>query len=336
MDILTNYKIIKELGHGMVGTVYLIGKNNTNNKDNNKLMYALKIEHVERKDTKPNPKSLVWREINFYTNFGNKYPGQFVQMLEYDFIDDCVHKQTYSFDLKLFCLSAQKKFKRLASSKYCVRKVFELVDGVLEKIISKLTTQQIYSMIVQITYSIQLLHSNGYTHGDLHSGNIGWVKVQPNNKIKLSNYNVNTFGYQFKLIDFGLVLHNDLFKTKQEKISFESNMQSELTSLLNSFVDTKLYDIVNDLKIPFDFDLYYSQFKKSEYFVQIKNFTPDKQIQMFLFDIMYPDLYQKILFGSVYTKTIPRKLYLPIQDILMFVKLYQIPSRLIEYFYKKI
>lgn len=333
MDILSNYKIIKQLGHGMIGTVYLIEK-----KTNTKYKYALKIEHVEKKDTNPNPKSAVWREINFYTKFATRYPDQFIQMLEYDFVTNCVHIQTYSYDLELFSLAVQKKLKRLAQSKFCVRKVFELVSGTLDKIIFKLKINQIYSLIIQIVYSIYLLHTNKYTHGDLHSGNIGWIKVSNNDKIFIPKLNLNipTFGYKFKLIDFGLVMHIDSAYTKREKKIFESNMQTELIGLLNSFVDTKLYDVVNKLKIKWDFESDYDKFKKTEYYIQIKNLTADKHLQMFLFDIMYPDSYQKILLGPLYKKTIPRKLYLPIFDILMYVKLYQDPPRLIEYFYKKI
>ena len=78
MSILSNYKIIKELGYGIFGNVYLI-KNKTENKK-----YALKIQHVEKKDinlnNKSNNKSSIWREINFSLNFANKYPSQYVKL----------------------------------------------------------------------------------------------------------------------------------------------------------------------------------------------------------------------------------------------------------------
>ena len=120
---LSNYKIIKELGYGMFATVYLIFI------PKNKKKYALKIQHIEKKDLKPNTKSNIWRDINFSIDFANNYPDQFVSLLEYDFISNCKLEQKYSFDMTTFPTKYQKIFKQLTSSPYCVRKVYELVDG---------------------------------------------------------------------------------------------------------------------------------------------------------------------------------------------------------------
>lgn len=151
MIILSKYSIIQELGYGMFATVYKI-------QTPNKKKYALKIQHIKKNDINPNPnpnpKSSVWKEINFSINFANKYPIQFIKLYEYDFIDKCNIKQKYSFDVSQFPLSLQKKFAQLSSSPYCVRMVYDLVDGNLYELDGKLSVPQIYSMIIQLTYTI--------------------------------------------------------------------------------------------------------------------------------------------------------------------------------------
>lgn len=54
---LDNIKIIKSLGKGMHGTIYLVKNIDTKTK------YAMKAEKVFKKDIKKSFKSVLWREI---------------------------------------------------------------------------------------------------------------------------------------------------------------------------------------------------------------------------------------------------------------------------------
>lgn len=335
MDILNNYKIIKELGHGMIGTVYLIEHDDNTNKTSKKNKYALKIEHIEKKDLKPNTKSEIWRELNFYKNLGNKYPKQFVSLIEYDFIGDCEHNQKYSFDPKLFDKQTQNKLIKKASSEHCIRKIFDLMDGGLIGLVEKLELNQVYSMIIQISYAIKVLHSNNYIHGDLHLGNIGWIKT--NNKyVNLGGLKVKTFGYQFKLIDFGLVLSKSDISNKREEKNYNELFDTELGNLKYFLVDNKFWDWFKKNNLKYDFTKLYDQLKKTNELEIIKKFTSNKNDQVFLYDILFPNQYQKILCGSHYKKTILRKMYIPMEDILVMVKICQNPDLVIKYFYDKI
>ncbi len=38
-------------------------------------------------------------------------------------------------------------------------------------------------MVTQVTYAVHLMHTEGYNHNDLHSGNVGVVKAEPNENI---------------------------------------------------------------------------------------------------------------------------------------------------------
>jgi serine/threonine protein kinase len=329
---LSNYKIIKELGYGMFATVYKIQIPNKKEK------YALKIQHIKKEDMMPNTKSQIWREINFSTSFANKYPLQFVELLEYDFISNCELKQKYPFDTTEFSPHYQKLFKELNSSPYCVRKVYKLVDGDLYKLNGLLKIKQMYSMIIQLTYAIKLLHSNNYTHSDIHMGNIGWIRTSKNKFILISNLKIPTFGYIYKLIDYGMVINKSeiSFANKKETKEFKNNFTNELVLLVHLMVDTKIYDYINENKISTDFNRDYDKFKESSYYDEINKYSDLKEIQLFLFDILYPTQFQKIAFGPDYSYTIPRKLFVPFDDIIYFILNYKNPDQIIKYFYNKL
>ena len=75
-------------------------------------------------------------------------------------------------------------------------------------------------MIIQLTYTIKLLHLNDYIHGDIHMGNIGWIKTAKNKKIQILNQSIPTFGYIFKVIDYGMVIKKSDIKNQKEKKKF--------------------------------------------------------------------------------------------------------------------
>lgn len=327
---LSDYKIIKELGYGMFSTVYLIVISKSNKK------YALKIQHIEKKDLEPNVKSPIWREINFSIGFANKYPDQFVKLYEYNLIRDCKLKQRYPFDIKTFSVQLQKMFIKLSSSPYCIRKIYDLVEGDLYQLDGLLSTKQIYSMIIQLTWAIKLLHSNNYIHGDIHNRNIGWIKTAKTHKIKILNLQIPTLGYHFKLIDYGMVTNKYDIKNKKEMKEFELNLENELVLLVHTMVDSKIFDFINENNIELDFNRDYNEFKKTVFFKPINKYSNLKAIQMFMFDILFPDQYQKIIFGSKYSQTIPRKLYVPWDDIVYLITNYKEPYKIIKYFNGKL
>jgi serine/threonine protein kinase len=330
MSLLSDYKIIKELGYGIYGTVYLISVPKNNNH------YALKIEHIEKKDIKPNPKSFLWREINFYKKFAPKYPNQFIQMYEYDFINNCIHEQKYAYSKELFPIKTQIKLNKLAKSDYCVRKVFDLVDGDISNLIEKLTIKQIYSMIIQITWIINLLHTNNYTHGDFHVGNIGWIKTPKTAKISINNKRIPTYGYIYKLIDFGMIVNKNDIKTQKELKTFEKNLLLEKYHIIYNLTDNKFNNYLKNYSIKWDYSKIYNEFKKTEQFKMIKPFSDSKNIQMFLFDILFPTEFQKMVLQENFKETIPRKTFIPLDDIIFFIKNYQNPKKIIKYFSEKI
>ncbi len=330
MSLLSDYKIIKELGYGIYGTVYLISV------PKNKIHYALKIEHIEKKDIKPNQKSSLWKEIHFYKNFAPKYPNQFIQMYEYDFIQNCTHKQKYAFDKESFPIKTQIKLNKLAQSNYCVRKVFDLVDGDILNLIEKLSIKQIYSMIIQITWILNLLHKNNYTHGDFHMGNIGWIKTPKTKQIIINNTKICTYGYVYKLIDFGMIINKNDIHTQKELKIFEKNLLLEKYYIIYTLTDNKFNDFLINNNIKWDYNVIYHKFKKTKYYDLIKQFSNSKNIQLFLFDILFTTEFQKIILQEKYKSTIFRKIFIPLEDIIFIIKNYENPNKIIYYFNNKL
>jgi hypothetical protein len=95
----------------------------------------------------------------------SKYPDQFIKLYEYEFIKDCNHIQKYSVDLKEFAKYHRDKINKLAKSKYCIRKIYELVDGSVRDIINTLDEKQRYSMLAQLAGIVNILEKNKYIHG---------------------------------------------------------------------------------------------------------------------------------------------------------------------------
>lgn len=328
--IIDDLKIIKTLGYGMIGTVYKA--------EYKKNFYALKIEHVLETDIKYNPKSAVWREINFCMNFASKYPDQFTRLYKYDFIDNCTHKQKYSFPIDTFPLRIQEDLIKRKNSNWCICKVFELVDSSLGSVINKLDSKQIYSMIIQLCWIIKLLESNGYIHGDIHSGNIGVVKTK-SKYINIWNQQIPTNGYIFKLIDYGLVVHEsdklNIWEKNNVKFLFYNG---EIISIINLLFDNqKFWNWVNKNKIKYnDYKTDLKAFNKTPEKKYIKKITPNKDLQFLLFQIMFPEQYQKLILGNNFVKMIKPKIYIDLIDIVLIIQNTKNIDIISQYFINKL
>ncbi len=328
---IDDYKIIKKLGYGMKGTVYLVSdKNQPDNK------YAMKIEHILESDIKKDNKSSVWKEIYFSEKFGNKYPDQFISLLNYDIIDNCKHIQKYPLKLDIFNKKKQDEFKELAASNYCMRKIYTLIDGVLKDIIKTLSHQQIYSMIVQVVNILDLVHLNKYTYWDLNDTNIAYIKTDKE-FIDIKGHKIPTFGYLYKIIDYGLVDHISNIHNKFDLKTFNSRIINDSKKIIESLYESrKIWLYMSKYNIPsLDFKDSYILFLKTNDYKYIKTITNDKYLQMKLFYIINPKLYQELLLTKDFKRTIPIKKYLPIQDIIFFIAAEK-DSDVINYFIKKL
>jgi len=241
--MIDDYKIIKTLGAGMIGTTYLI-TNNDNKGDKGDKKYALKIEKILEKDVKKSTKSFTWREIEFCKFMNKKYPGLFMTLYDYDIIDLCNHEQKYALDLKNFPKKVQKDLKKVADSPFCSRKIYSLIDNTLQnelkekKIKSK---EEVLSIMIQLSYLIYLMHLHNYTHNDIHLGNIGIIYTK-NKTMDIFGYKIPLYGRQMQLIDYGIIMNSkyDLGKWSfgKESDAYYYNLYLELFDVLSNLLFT--------------------------------------------------------------------------------------------------
>jgi serine/threonine protein kinase len=318
---IDNLEIKNELGSGMYGTVYLAEYNNKE--------YALKIEHVIEKDLNKNIKSPVWREIDFYNKFAKKYPTQFMKLYSYDFIENCEHKQEYTYDLNSFDKNRQTEFKKLAKSKYCVRKVYSKIDTTLAQIIEELNKKQLLSLIIQYLYIIYLLEKHGYIHGDFHPNNIGVIKTDQE-FIKIFNYNIPTYGYIFQAIDYGSILNKKYKMNSEEKHYFKKMFRNEWFGLI-------YFNII--VKEPFmknkDINKQVKLFKKTRANIILQEYSDNIIHRFFLYRLFNPKKHQELIMGKKFVITEYPELLIPIEDIIYMVKTSK-TSKILEYFLEKI
>ena len=208
--------IIKELGYGLYGTTYLA-------KYYNKL-YALKIQHILEKDSNKDYNNEIWREMSLY-NYINKLNKEeqlfFTKLYDYS-ICKCEHKQKRDGLTKSH--PNYKKIIKLDKSPWCIKYLTEYkgkytLNLFLQK--KKISSKLAYSFALQIAKIMLTLYKGGYSHNDMHFGNIMVTKTSKKYFI-LNNKKIPYCGYILSSIDYGEVLHkkfgiNKLFLEDREK-----------------------------------------------------------------------------------------------------------------------
>jgi len=306
-------EIIKELGHGMYGTIYKIKENGN--------YYALKIEHILESDLIETLKSPQWREIYFAKHMNKLYKDQFMKLYSYEIIENCKHKQKYTIDTKHIDKYFRNKFDKLAESKYCIQKKYELIDGTIKEIISKLNEKEKYSILAQLAGIIKIMEKHKYLHGDFHHANIGYVKTNKKYVTILGN-KIPTNGYIIKAIDYGSILHKSFDMTKMEKNKYKTNFTKEFMSVVNTvMIDrTNFFDYAdaNNIKLIDNKD------KKKILNSQLKNmvykYTTNPDTIFILVDILFPIEFQKIILGKQYKEHIEVSNYYNDIDVIYFAE----------------
>lgn len=330
---LDKCQIIKELGHGMVGTTYLVEL------DSNQ--YALKIEKISEShvENKFNNAYSEWREIEFSEQFGNNYPEQFIKLYAWDIVGGCDYNNPNDFTH--LPKEVQERLQEKIDSKYCIRKLYSLVDTDLGKIIKNLNKKQLYSLIIQTAHIIWLLGIHGYSHNDLHSQNIG-VVYSDKKYINILNDKIPipTYGYIFMALDFGNITNNSWKLTEYEKKFKSKDTIRILTKLIkyetkfdvgtkqnNKLLGVKEIGSVNMNKI-----IQTLEWNDLDQYITDSN--PDDKI--ILYQILYPEIFQKIFFGDNYNHVIKLVYLIDIDDIIYFMKNKSNLKKIIKYFVCKI
>ena len=317
-------EIINELGYGMFGTTYKIKKNNN--------YYAMKIEHILEEDKIESTKSPHWREIRFAQQMNKLYPDQFMKLYEYDIIDECEHEQKYTIPFDNINKYWKNKINKLAKSKFCIRKIYELMDGTIEKLIYKLNDKEKYSVIAQLACIVKIMEKHKYIHGDFHSGNIGYIETDKKYVNILGN-KIPTYGYIVKAIDYGSLMHKSYDLNNREKKNYKSILGTEFISIINTVMrnNNDFFEFAEQNKIKLIYKKDLKKILNSDLNNILKEYTDNKDFKFILAEVMYPDEFQKIILGKYYKKTIPSKIYFDVQDFIYFVSVNLNLNKIIEY-----
>lgn len=187
------------------------------------------------------------------------------------------------------------------------------------------------------------MHSNNYIHGDLHNKNIG-VVLTNKKYINILKHKIQTFGYIYKAIDFGLSVNKkDLINNNpknlivgNEKNYYENTKKSEISVLSNFFITNNFWKYIENTDIKINTKNYYTLVEETNEFKILNNILKDKHKKHRLFYMLFPEIYQKILLGKKYKKFIPEKLRIPIEDIIFAIKAGDDYLKIINYFIFKL
>jgi len=239
--IFNDINIIKTLGAGMLGTTYLAKYNNN--------IYALKIQHILPNDKNKSYKNALWRELDLYDYINTLKPQQqifFTKLYGYEITNNCKHKQIrpYKIDFTKKDKFAVEQLK-LDKSDWCVKLLTEYKGKkTLQQYLFKntLTIDQTYSIILQICNIMIILYEGGYSHNDLHAGNI-MLNFTEEKTFKFLNKRIPFNGLQITAIDYGEVLHkkfkinykngNDVFLKNRKQFLFDELYNSMMLVIIN-------------------------------------------------------------------------------------------------------
>ena len=330
---MKNYKIIKKLGTGMHGTVYLVKNIKTKKK------YAMKVEQVFEKDLDENFKSPIWREIDFAKNMSKKYPQQFMKIYEYEnkkcnYIHQLSEEKWKSIEQNK---EIEKYYKELFASPFCSIKLTSIVDDMLHNIIYKLDDMKvIQDLFIQVINIAYLINKEGYYHRDLHPKNIGVIYTK-DKYIKILDRKVLTHGYILQAIDYGMVLHKKYILEEWESnaLKYENDMYQNfykiifkimLKNLIKKYPDVDINKIVpiskKDSKI---LEPYLENIKVDNSKWSNSNY---EYFQELLYKIVFFDKFQEQL--NIIDRVVLFE-FIPIESIKFIVKNYYNLKKILEH-----
>lgn len=219
-------KVTRKLGSGMLGTTYLAKYRNKT--------YALKIQHILEKDVPKNFKSELWRELDVYKYISKLSRTDklfFTSLHGYDIYNQCEHIQKRPFDIDNADAKNEfiKRLKKLDESDWCVKYLMDYKGHMtLQNYLIKYkpSPKVIYSVLSQICKIIYTLYLGGYSHNDLHPGNI-MVNKTDRRYFDFMDNKIPYHGLQISAIDFGEVLHKK-FGIKYTRESAEFLVDREM------------------------------------------------------------------------------------------------------------
>jgi serine/threonine protein kinase len=161
-------KVVKKLGAGMWGTVYLIDYENKK--------YAMKVQKILEEEKTKNPKFPIWRELLFFNDV-NKMPRDsqkfFCRLHGYKIQECGKYKHIRPKNVPENSIFV-KKFKEMNISNICVVLVMDYLGStsLYDYLQTSPSARKIYTILLQICKINKIMSDMKYSHNDLHPSNL--------------------------------------------------------------------------------------------------------------------------------------------------------------------
>jgi serine/threonine protein kinase len=225
-SLFCDMKIIKKIGKGNFGQVYLVKINEKN--------FILKRQKITTEDYLSNPNDItifINVELDFYKwikTIDEQDKFFFMEMYEF---------RRYECDFEFIPIMGPINTE-LSNSKYCQDTIVSLKDGTVINIINDLLKEEIISIFIQIVHAIYLMHKNGYYHCDTKIDNIGYT-ITHEKYITIGTNKIKSYRKIACLMDYGSVISDK----NKKKINSKYDEQLEMQELYN--ID--LWNIIDSL-----------------------------------------------------------------------------------------
>jgi serine/threonine protein kinase len=191
-------KVIKKLGAGMWGTVYLIKYGNKK--------YAMKVQKILEEEKSQSPKFPIWRELLFYRDIDKMQPEFqkfFCKLHEFKLQKCGKYKHIRPKNIPDNSVFVEK-FKKINASNICVVLIIDYVGSLSlnNYLLKNRSPKKIYTILLQICKINFILSDLKYSHNDLHPSNIMIIPTK-DKTFELMGKQVPYSGLQLVAIDFG-------------------------------------------------------------------------------------------------------------------------------------
>ena len=273
-----NVKIIRKLGSGVMGTVYL-----------SEIDGVPAITKIEKYDGDITTKASYIRQLIFNDAVAQHHPDRFMTLVSSGVINMCDHKQKLPNFMK-GAKPAIKAHHKLRDSwnKCCVLSYKPVLAHTLRSVADKLSDDQKLVIFKHLKKSIEIMQKAGFKHRDIHHNNIMCDKTMK----------------KWYIIDYGAIWHKSFIPNFDDGDNVMGIDGNDLSLPIWFFLKNPVFDYVEEkmIKLPL-YKTMIAHIMADKRYTIIKKYLPKIRKDTFLFKncitqacaLLFYDLYIEAL-----------------------------------------